>query len=111
MRLFTMTMTGLMFIGMTVLAQANPAMLPKHPGYPSKGEFANDTDQSNLTYNQSIQEAAKSGDTSMAPALTDPNNGRLLKHQGAGRLPIVEGMINKIELPERETSGMPMKKE
>jgi hypothetical protein len=63
-----------------------------------------------LTYNQSIQEAAKSGDTNMAPALMDPNNARLLEHQGAGRLPIVEGTTNKIELPEQETSRMPTKK-
>lgn len=111
MRLFTMTMTGLVFVGMTVLAQANPTMLPKHPGYPSRGEFGNDTGQSNLSYSQSIQEAAKSGDTSRAPALMDPNNRRLLKHQGAGRLPIVEGTTNKIELPENETSRMPTKKE
>ena len=111
MRLFTIVMTGLVCIGMTVLAMANPAMLPKHSGYPSSGEFANDTGQSNLTYNQSIQEAAKSGDTNMAPALMDPNNRRLLKHQGTGRLLIVEGTTNKIELPENETSRMPTKKE
>ena len=110
MRLFTITMTGLVFIGMTVLALANPAMLPKHPGYPSSGEFANDTGQSNLTYQQSIEEAAKSGDTNMAPALMDPNNARLLEHQGAGRLPIVEGTTNKIELPAKEISRMPTKK-
>jgi hypothetical protein len=110
MRLYTIAITGLAFIGMTVLAMANPAMLPKHPGYPASGEFANDTGQSNLTYNQSIQEAAKSGDTNMAPALMDPNNARLLEHQGAGRLPIVEGVNNKIELPAKETSRMPTKR-
>ncbi|MCS6306188.1 MAG: hypothetical protein H8K07_21375 [Nitrospira sp.] len=43
MRLFTITMTGLVLIGMTGLAMTNPAMLPRHPGYPSSGEFANDT--------------------------------------------------------------------
>jgi len=110
MRLFTIVMAGLVFIGMTMLAMANPTMLPKHPGYPSSGEFANDTGQSNLTYNQSIQEAAKSGDTNMVPALMDLNNARLLEHQGAGRLPIVEGTTNKIELPAKETSRMPTKK-
>jgi hypothetical protein len=49
MRLSTMTMTGLVLIGMTGLAMANPAMLPQHPGYPSGGEFANDTGRKNLT--------------------------------------------------------------
>jgi hypothetical protein len=109
MRLYTIAIAGLLVIGMTVLAMANPAMLPKHPGYPASGEFANDKGQPNLTYHQSIREAAKSGDTNMAPALIDPNNARLLEHQGAGRLPMVEGTINKIELPARETSRMPTK--
>lgn len=74
MRLFTITMTGLVFIGMTGLAMANPAMLPKHPGYPSSGEFANDTGRKNLTYRQSLEEAAKSGDTTMGMTLIDPKN-------------------------------------
>ena len=77
MRLFTITMTGLVFIGMTGLAMANPAMLPKHPGYPSSGEFANDTGRKNLTYRESIEEAAKSGDTTMGTALIDPKNTRI----------------------------------
>jgi hypothetical protein len=109
MRLYTIAIAGLLVIGMAVLAMANPAMLPKHPGYPASGEFGNDTGQPNLTYNQSIQEAAKSGDTNIAPMLMDPNNARLLEHQGAGRLPIVEGTLNKIELPAREVSRMPTK--
>lgn len=76
MRLFTIAMIGSVFIGMTVLAMANPAMLPKHPGYPSSGEYANDTGQSNLTYSQSIEEAARSGDTTMGLSLIDPKNAR-----------------------------------
>jgi hypothetical protein len=71
MRLFTMTIAGFLFVGMTGLALANPSMLPKHPGYPSGGEFANDTGQQNLTYSQSLSEAAKSGDTNMTPTLMD----------------------------------------
>lgn len=110
MRFFTVTMTGLVCMGMTVLALANPAMLPKHPGYPSSGEFANDTGQPNLTYKQSIQEASKSGDVNMAPALIDPNNVRLLEFQDIGRVPIVDGTTNKMELPAKETSRMPTKK-
>jgi hypothetical protein len=102
-------MTGIMCIGMTALALANPAMLPKHPGYPSGGEFANDKGQQNLTYSQSMVEAAKSGDTTMAPMLIDPNNARLLEHQGAGRLPIVEGPKIKIEPPVKEGTRMPSK--
>ncbi len=101
MRFFRVTMTGFMCIGMTALALANPAMLPKHPGYPSSGEYANDTGQPNLTYKQSILESSKSGDTNLAPGLIDPNN---------GRLPIVDGVTNKIELPAKEPSRMPTKK-
>jgi hypothetical protein len=81
MRFFTITMTGLVFIGMTGLAMANPAMLPKHPGYPSSGEFANDTGRKNLTYRQSIEEAARSGDTTMGTALIDPKNTRIPESQ------------------------------
>jgi len=71
MRLFTMTIAGFVFLGMTGLVLANPSMLPKHPGYPSGGEFANDTGQRNLTHSQSLLEAAKSGDTDMFPTLMD----------------------------------------
>jgi hypothetical protein len=102
-----MAMTGLVFVGMTVLALANPSMLPKHPGYPSGGEFANDKGQQNLTYSQSILDSAKSGDTNMAPTLMDPNNARLVEHQGAGQLPVVQGPNIKIEPPVREGTRMP----
>jgi hypothetical protein len=95
---------------MTVLALANPAMLPKHSGYPSSGEYANDTGQPNLTYKQSILEASKSGDRNLAPTLIDPNNARLLEYQDIGRSPIVEGATNNSELPAKEPSRMPMKK-
>ena len=91
-RLFTMTI--LVFVGMTGLALANPSMLPKHPGYPSGGEFANDTGQRNLTHSQSILEAAKSGDTDMFPTLMDQdneeqNNARISERGGAGQSPVV----------------------
>lgn len=110
MRLITMVVTGLVVCGMSVLAMANPAMLPKHPGYPSGGEYANDKGQPNLTHNQSLLESAKSGDTNMASTRMDPNNARLLEHQGAGRLPIVQGPSIKIEPPVTEGTRMPAKK-
>ena len=109
MRLLTIGMTGLVFVGMTTLAMANPSMLPKHPGYPSGGDYANDKGQQNLSYNQSMVEAAKSGDTNMAPMLIDPNNARLVEHQGAGQLPIVQGPNIKIEPPVKEGTRMPVK--
>ena len=77
MRFIMIAIVGAAFAGMTVLALANPAMLPEHPGYPSSGEFANDTGRKNLTYRESIEEAAKSGDTTMGTALIDPKNTRI----------------------------------
>ena len=104
MRLYTITWTGLVFIGMTALAMANPAMLPKHPGYPSSGEFANDTGQSNLTYRQSIQEAAKSGDTTMGTMPIHPKHVELLDPQ-------VSDPLSKraIEQPVKEDMRTPKK--
>jgi hypothetical protein len=82
MKLFTITIAGCMLAGMTGVALANPSMLPKHPGYPSGGDFANDTGQQNLSYSQSLMEAAKSGDTSMTPTLMDQKD--------VDKLPVVQ---------------------
>lgn len=109
MRLFTMAMTGLVFVGMTMLALANPSMLPKHPGYPSGGEFANDKGQLNLTYSQSLLEAAKSGDTDMVATFEDQNNARLLEDHAAGQLPVVQGPNVKIKPPMKDGTRMSTK--
>ena len=111
MRLFTMTIAAFLFVGIAGLALANPSMLPKHPGYPSGGEFANDTGQQNLTYSQSLMEAAKSGDTNMTPTFTDQNNvdqdnARLLEHGGAGQSPVV-GPNAKTESSVKEAERIP----
>jgi len=106
MKLFTIVMTGVVLVGLTSLALANPSMLPKHPGYPSKGEFANDTGQHNLTHSQSLIDAAVSGSVNMTQALEDPNNTRIIKSQGAGRLPIVDGPNITIEPPVKEGTRM-----
>ena len=88
MRLFTMAIAGVVFLGMTGLVLANPSMLPKHPGYPSGGEFANDKGQKNLTYSQSLLEAATSGDTNMTQTVMDQNNVDQ-NNAAAGQLPVV----------------------
>lgn len=103
MKLFTSTMMALVCIGMTVLAMANPAMLPKHPGYPSSGEFANDTGQSNLTYRQSIQEAARSGDTTMGTMPIDPKNTEILEPQ------VVDSLKGAVEQPVKDGMRIPKK--
>jgi hypothetical protein len=88
MRVVTSVMTGCLFLGMTGLAMANPALLPNHPGYPSRGEFAYDTGRQNSTHSQSLQDAAESENANIVQKLEDPNNPTLLRKAGAGSLPI-----------------------
>ena len=45
MKFYPIVMTGLVLVGSTALTTANPSLLPKHPGYPSAGEYAYDTGQ------------------------------------------------------------------
>lgn len=106
MRFFTMAFTGFVVVGIAALAFANPSMLPNHPGYPSGGEFANDTGQKNLTVEQSRLEAAASEDAHTMQQLVNPNNERLLKSQGAGQLPLVQGPDIKIEPPVASATDM-----
>jgi hypothetical protein len=107
MRFYTIVMAGLVLVGTEALVAANPAMLPKHPGYPSGGEYANDPGQKNLTVEQSLRAAAASEDAHTGQKLVDPNDARLLKSQGAGQLPTVEGPNIKIEPPVTEGTRMP----
>ena len=107
MKFYTIVMTGLVLVGAASLASANPAMLPKHPGYPSGGEHANDTGQKNLTLEQSLSSAAASEDAHTGQQLAGPNDARLLKLQGAGQLPTVQGPNIKIEPPVTEATRMP----
>ena len=107
MKFYTIVMTGLVLVGTAALAAANPSMLPKHPGYPSGGEYANDTGQKSLTVEQSLSAAAASEDAHTGQKLVDPNDARLLKSQGAGQLPTVQGPQIKIEPPVTEATRMP----
>ena len=107
MTFYTIVMTGLVLVGAASLASANPAMLPKHPGYPSGGEYANDTGQKNLTVEQSLSSAAASEDAHTGQKLVDPHNARLVKPQGAGQLPTIQGPQIKIEPPVTEATRMP----
>ena len=104
MKFYTIMMTGLVLLGAASLAFGNPAMLPKHPGYPSGGEYANDTGQKNLTVEQSLSSAAASEDAHTGQKLVDPYNARLLESQGAGQLPTVQGPNIKIEPPVKEAT-------
>ena len=84
------------------LAFANPALLPKHPGYPAKGTSpatgqatANDPGQGNVVDSDG---AAQSLDTAAMNKVTDPNRERVKKSMGAGRLPEVEGPLDKVNI-------------
>ena len=81
MRLIMSAILGFVCAGVPVCALANPAMLPQHPGYPSSGEFANDTGRKNLTYSQSMEAAARSGDITMGTVPSDPKPARILGPQ------------------------------
>ena len=107
MKVSTIVMTGLVLAGSAALAAANPAMLSQQPGYPSGGEYANDPGQKNLTVEQSLSRAAASEDAHTGQKLVDPNDARLLKSQGAGQLPTVQGPQIKIEPPVTESTRMP----
>jgi hypothetical protein len=107
MKLSTIVMTGLVLVGSAALAAANPSLLPEHPGYPSGGEYANDTGQKNLTVEQSLSRAAASEDAHTGQKLVDPYNARLLESQGAGPSPTVQDPNVKIKPPVTEPTRMP----
>jgi hypothetical protein len=107
MTFYTIVMIGLVLGGAASLAAANPSLLPKHPGYPSGGEYANDTGQKNLTLEQSLSSAAVSEDAHTGQKLVDPSNARLLKPQEAGQLPTIQGPQSKIEPPVTAATRMP----
>jgi hypothetical protein len=89
------------------LASANPAMLPKHEGYPMKNDgspvngqpTANDPGQPNAGGEKAADKSAAFDDSHVSQNLMDPNNQRITKKAGAGQLPNVQGPQIKIEPP------------
>lgn len=96
--------SGVLFALSTVMA--NPALLPKHPGYPMKNDgspvngqpTANDPGQSDSRGDAAILESSNSIKHA-EQILMDLNNGRITKKDGAGRLPQVQGPQIKVEPP------------
>ncbi len=95
------------------VASANPAMLPKHPGYPASNDIspvtgqplANDPGQMNASGEQAALEAAGFDDVhSMQKLSINENDQRLLEKPGAGLLPKVQGPDIKIEPPVKEAT-------
>jgi hypothetical protein len=96
------------------LAWANPAMLPKHDGYPmdratspvTGQSLANDPGKANMSGEKAALAAAASEDAHVQQHVTNPDDQRLLEKPGAGLLPKVEGPQIMIEPPVKEATRM-----
>jgi hypothetical protein len=102
------TVAALAIVGFSVsVALANPALLPKHEGYPAKAAtspvtgqpLANDPGQTNDGGDKARPTSTHKTDNHVEQKLVDHNNARIAEKQGAGRLPKVQGPQIKIEPP------------
>jgi len=114
------TFIGIAVVGMVVafsvaIASANPALLPKHPGYPAgkavspvNGQsLANDPGQDNLGGNKALVQSVEASDNHVKQELDDKvTNQRVVGREGAGRLPKVQGPQIRIEPPVKEATRM-----
>ena len=99
------TLAGVLFL--CSMASANPALLPKHEGYPMKNDgspvtgqpTANDPGQKDARGESTLLKSAESSSKHPEQKLTKPDNARITEGQGAGRLPNVQGPQIKIEPP------------
>ena len=98
------TLAGVLFV--CSMASANPALLPKHEGYPMKNDgspvngqpTANDPGQKDARGESTLLKSADSV-KSAEQKLIKTDNARITEGQGAGRLPNVQGPQIKIEPP------------
>ena len=89
------------------MASANPALLPKHEGYPMKNSgspvtgqpTANDPGQTNASGEKAELKAAAFDDNHVQQNLMKTDNERITKGQGANQLPTVQGPQIKITPP------------
>ena len=112
MKTSTMVLLVTAVVPLTVsLAFANPAMLPKHPGYPmdkavdpvTGQSLANDPGQASARSEEALTKAAIFDDArSKQNLLLNQNDERLLEKSGAGLLPKVQGPNITIEPPMKE---------
>ena len=97
-RILLIALAGTAF--MASMAFANPAMLPKHPGYPAAAtkspvdgtRTANDAGQG---HSNAVEKAAASANASSLNSTSDANRARITGGNGAGRLPNVDGPLNR----------------
>ena len=94
------TVAALAIVGFSSsVALANPALLPKHEGYPAKAAtspvtgqaLANDSGQTNGGGDKAIQKSITSTDNHVEQKLVNPDNHRVKQSHGAGQLPTVQG--------------------
>ena len=112
MKTSTIVLFATAVVPLTVsLAFANPAMLPKHPGYPMGNavdpvigqSLANDPGQANAKNQEALTNAAIVDDSrSRQNLLFNQNDERLSEKPGAGLLPKVQGPNITIEPPVKE---------
>jgi hypothetical protein len=94
------------------LAMANPALLPKHEGYPMKNDgspvtgqpTANDPGQTNMGGAKALEQSSEATDNHTVQKLTDPNNQRIAEKRGAGQLPKVQGPQIMIDPPVKSAT-------
>ena len=107
------TVAALAIMGFSVsVALANPAMLPKHEGYPAKAAtspvtgqpLANDSGQTNGGGDKAITKSINSSDNHVEQKLVDPNNHRIKEKHGAGQLPSVQGPQIHIDPPVKSAT-------
>jgi hypothetical protein len=99
------TVSGVLFA--LSMASANPALLPKHEGYPMKNSgspvtgqpTANDPGQSDARGESTLLKSAGFDDKHVKQDLKKQDNDRITEGQGAGRLPNVQGPQIKIAPP------------
>jgi len=91
---------------MASLAFANPSLLPSHPGYPTAKtsspadgtRTSYDAGQSNAVGSKASMAGSSSSDASSMNNTKDSNRMRVKASQGAGRLPEVEGALNRVNV-------------
>jgi len=89
------------------MASANPALLPKHEGYPMKNTgspvtgqpTANDPGQTDARGESTLLKSAAFDDKHAAQSLKKTDNDRITANEGAGRLPKVQGPQIQIAPP------------
>jgi len=103
-RLLLVALAGTAF--MASAAFANPALLGSHPGYPMANtkspvdgtRTSHDAGQSNAVGKKAVLEGASFHDGQVLNEVTDPNRMRIKAQKGAGRLPEVEGALNRVNV-------------